>query len=48
MCQEEFYSPNETKIAIPFTFDNEESRSKLCDVKIGNIRLIGKIYFNTR
>jgi len=42
-CQEEFYSPKETKITFPFSMDEDERLARLSDIKLGNIRLIGNI-----
>lgn len=40
-CQEEFFSPKETKVTFPFSLDEDERLARLSDIKLGNIRLIG-------
>jgi len=45
-CQEEFYLRKETKVGFPFCLDEDEHMERLSEIKLGNIRLIGKYLRN--
>lgn len=46
-CKEEFYNPNETKLAFPYAINEEERLTRMADAKIANIKLIADFYLSS-